>query len=216
MGKIRILIDLDNTLYDLCTPWLLRYNNDYPHHQITYKDILGWDTSQYVAPECGKKIYDYFQYEDVWINGDIIDPISIDITKLWLRLGYDIAICTTTANSISASWKLRWVDHYFPHITERIVTTGHTKHWVTADFLIDDGAHNHKHFDGISILYDMPWNRDVINLPRAANWSDVNRMVMRSIDMLANGSKHKDAQNALIYETKELDILAKSMEGIRW
>jgi len=212
----RILVDLDNTLYDLCTPWLYRYNRDYPHHKITYKDILGWDTSQYVAPECGNKIFDYFLYEDVWINGDVLDPISIDVTKSWISFGYDVAICTTLSNSVSASWKLRWIDHYFPHIKERIVVTGHTKHWIQADFLIDDGPHNHKHFTGISILYDMPWNHNITNLPRATNWSEVNRMVIRGVDQLENGMKHKDIQDGLMYETRELDNIARAMEGIIW
>lgn len=216
MDNIRLLIDLDNTLYDLCTPWYLRYNQDYPHHPITANDVLGWDTDQYVAPECGKKIYDYLIYEDVWTSGGILDLLSVDVTKLWLRLGYEVAVCTTAANSISASWKLQWVDKHFPHIKERIVITGHTKHWIDASVLIDDGIHNHKGFKGISILYDAPWNRDCINLPRAANWSEVHRLVMRSTDLLEQGLGYKDIQEHLLIETKELDQWAKFMEDMIW
>lgn len=213
MENIRILVDLDNTLYDLCTPWLLRYNNDYPHHKITTTDIKGWDTSQYVAADCGKKIYDYFLHEDVWTSGDIIDPISVDVTKMWLNLGYEVAVCTTASNAQSIPWKMRWLDFYFPHIKERIITTGHTKHWIEATFLIDDGPHNHKDFTGISILYDAPWNRDTINLPRAANWSEVYRLVMRGIHYLRQDVQLKETQDML---AKDFGQWKHVIESIQW
>jgi hypothetical protein len=51
--------------------WIWLYNYDYSD-SLDYLDVDEWDVSKFVKPECGKKIFDYLLYKDLY---DHVSPI---------------------------------------------------------------------------------------------------------------------------------------------
>jgi len=197
---MKILIDMDGVLYDLYTPWFTLYNTDYPHHPITVADVKEFNTSLFVAPECGTKIFDYFEQESVWANGGILDSYAGEVTKRWVADGYDVIVCTKASTKISIALKLTWLEQHFPHIDGKVITYGkdtHIKSWFNADVLIDDALHNHSDFTGISILYDQPWNQKETEYIRVKNWRDIEHVVNDIETYTRHGYTHKEVQRII-------------------
>ncbi len=180
MNKPRILIDMDSVLYDLMTPWLKLYNRDYPQANLTKSQIYTWDMKDVVVSECGSNIYNYLRdTSEIYVEGNAIEH-SIEVTKHWSVLNYDLAVLTACVGHASFMWKAAWLDTYFPHIKNKILMQGnHIKHWVQADIMIDDAPHNLEHFLGFKILMNEPWNQ-AYNEPdvlRVNNWLAIERAV---------------------------------------
>jgi len=187
---IRILIDKDNTVYDLHGPWLSLYNAANPKNQITKDMLTTWEMSY--------DIYKYLANPFVYSSGDVIEN-SIAVTQEWINTGYELAFVTAISHHNGATASLQWLNTMFPHIPNVImIAGGHIKHWVQGDFLIDDGLHNHEQFEGISIVFDQPWNREA-NILRAYNWQQVEKIVERGVELLQDYS-HEIVQHVLQYE----------------
>jgi 5'-nucleotidase len=199
MEKLTILVDLDNTIYDLDLPWHSRYNKDYPHHILHSEAITDWDTSKFVAPECGSCIYKYLDVPEVYLEGAAFEG-SVETTRDWVfSHGYEIIILTAFTSIEAVKPKTQWIKQNLSHIDSIILVSHKTKKsHIHADILIDDGLHNHESFSGVSILYDRPWNRSNTDLPRAHNWYEINSMVSAIDLLLSEGKPHKEVQNIIV------------------
>lgn len=200
---VRILIDQDSTIYDLSTPWYKLHNDDFGHIHTIHADVVyTWDTRQICRDnKCPADIYGYFNHPSVWSDGTVIEN-SQEVTRRWKLAGHELGIITTAANALSIPYKVQWLQQYFSHIENvMVIHKAHIKHWLEADFLIDDGIHNHKDFKGISILFNTAWNQES-DLPRANDWNHVERIVSRGVVLLQKYT-HKFTQLALVTEIKE-------------
>ncbi len=172
---MRILIDLDGVLYHLSPVWLKYYNAQY-NDTLTLDDITTWDFHKHVKPGCGKKIYDFLNDPTIYHIGNVI-PGSQDTTQRWIDKGHELAIVTAAATDIAATEKLLWCKHYFPWIKNVVITRGHIKHWLEADFMIDDGIHNLMQFKGLGLLYTQHHNKSInsteLDIPRVNDWKEV-------------------------------------------
>ncbi len=178
---MNILIDKDGVLYDLHKIWYDKHNDEYAwKHTIRKEDITDWDTSKACTEnKCPADIFSYLQEPQIWIDGDPIAG-SIETTKQWVRNGHDLVVITALSSPLSAKPSWDWLRICFPHIPNIMMVTGSIKHWAVADILIDDAIHNHKGFQGISILMDQPWNRKDKSLPRAKDWKHLEQIVNRA------------------------------------
>ena len=179
---IRILIDQDSTVYDLSTPWYKLHNEEYGHiHEITEDKVYTWNTAQICKDnDCPADIYSYFNNSKVWSDGKAIQN-SVEVTERFVNSQYELGFITTAANAMSIPYKVEWLQNNFPHIPNILIThKSHIKHWVQADFLVDDGIHNEKGFNGIFILYNTAWNQDT-DMIRAKNWLEVERIIDRGV-----------------------------------
>lgn len=181
---MRILIDKDGVLYDLHTIWYKQHNDDYgKYHNITKNDVTTWDTSQPCKDNnCPADIFDYLKDSKLWIDGQTLGN-SVDITKKWAK-DHELAVITNAANSLAAKPSMDWLQIYYSHIEHVMLTSAGIKHWVIGDILIDDGIHNHNGFQGISILYDQPWNRRDKTLIRARDWNHLDVIINRADELL--------------------------------
>jgi len=66
------LIDIDGVIADLHTVWLNIYNTEW-NDILTPDQITNWNTSQFVKPECGIKIYEIIERPEIY---DYILPHS--------------------------------------------------------------------------------------------------------------------------------------------
>lgn len=205
--KRRIFIDQDSTIYDLSSPWYAAHNKDYPQHNLRIEDVNGWDTSaQCRKNDCPADIYSYFNDPSIWSNGAIIDGAKEVIDHWHSQNIADLGILTTAANGMSMPHKLKWIHNNFPYIKDVIMVNTHLKHLVRGDILIDDGLHNLKHWEGISILYTQPWNIEAVDVLRAIGdtdkdkWDHIDWLVRRSLVLLDEGLEHKEVEWVLISE----------------
>lgn len=202
---MRILIDMDGVVYDLSEIWFEQHNADFPEHMLTIDQVTQWDTQQACnAVGCKSNIYSYFSNERTWTHGKRIAG-SREFTRYLSVEGYELGFLTTVPKNVpqAAGWKLKWAEDNFPHIPDIMIVNGHIKHWVKADILIDDAPHNLEHFEGVSILFDQPWNQHVDNYPRAKSWYEVYHMIHYTQDLLRNGYSYVSAQHYLQLAVQE-------------
>jgi 5'-nucleotidase len=105
-------VDVDDVCGDLITPTLARYNKEYGDN-LTKNQILEWDISKFVKPECGKDIFKYFELKDLY---DEVYPIEGALETINLIKSVDEirVVYITTATIGSAGRKLQWLfDHKF-------------------------------------------------------------------------------------------------------
>lgn len=138
--KLRILVDMDEVLCDLLTPWLAWYNARW-NDTLKREALTTFDIHDFVKPECGHAIYSFFDE----VSYETFEPVKGAIEGL-TRLhadGHDIAVCTAIAGP-SADTKISWLLSRLPWLQKKGIFTGHQKHWIKADVFIDDAMHNLK------------------------------------------------------------------------
>jgi 5'-nucleotidase len=174
-----IAIDVDGTIADLVEEWLHRYNVDYDD-DLTPGDITSWDTSQFVKPECGKKIFQYLN--DPTLYDDVL-PIkdSLEVIAALRSAGHRVFFATAT-NTNQMVPKMLWLErHGFVNVEYGIVCKDYIpvqdKSLIRADLLIDDGIHNLEVFVRRKILFSQPWNKSDSEYPRACSWKSVARLL---------------------------------------
>jgi 5'-nucleotidase len=171
-----IIVDIDDTIADLLTVWLSRYNADYNDH-LTRDDITAWDMTKFVKPECGVKIYDYLKDEHIY---DEIEPIPgalMGVTKL-RGMGHHILFVTANIHREKWEWLKR---HGFlsKTWTSQDYICCYDKHLIKADAIIDDKPETIDRFPGLAILFDRPHNQVYNALWRAHNWDEVIELISK-------------------------------------
>jgi 5'-nucleotidase len=174
MNKIRIGIDLDSTMSDLLPYWLNKYNQDY-NDNLQQSDITDWDTSKFVKPECGKKIFDYIEQPNFFSNVPVI-PNSQNVIQ-WLSTFDNVELYVVTAfNFVACEDKGKWIIKHFPFINPKNIIFCNPKFIIDVDYLIDDSPFNHIGFKGQYILFDMdyPYNQCLGDMfPRMKSWLEI-------------------------------------------
>ncbi len=195
--KYTIWVDQDSTIYEMAPLWFQMHNEDHPEHIIKEEHVHDFDVSGLCsAAGCTGNLYDYFEKPKLWNGGSIIQNSDV-ITAKWVKdLPVKLGVLTTLASGLSAKPKMDWLEKNFPHIPDLVMVNGRLKHLLRGDILIDDGAHNLIDWQGIGILYNASWNKNV-NMLRAGNWDEVDYLVRRSIKLLEQGYSHKQAEDWL-------------------
>jgi len=175
----RILVDVDCVVADLMPTWLGLYNAEYTDN-LSVSQIIRWGMEEFVKPECGKKIYDYLRFHNLY---DDVKPIDGAITSVhWLRRhGYDIRFVTSGVHPGKAEWlgQHGLLIGEFPLYSPDFVVS-HDKSIIHADIMIDDNIKNCNEFSGLSILFGQPWNVDNTTRHfRADDWADVIQFLAR-------------------------------------
>lgn len=173
-----ILVDVDDTILDLLSPWLEWYNEKYDD-SVTRDHIVDWDLTKFVKPECGREIYDFLHLEDCYDRCRPLEKALLGVNGLRM-LGYRI-VFLTAANYHQMGNKLLWLEkHKFLTLdygtTSRDYIIAHDKSLVHGFGLVDDGAHNlinspvpHR------VMFSSQHNAGEHTFPhfRADNWDEV-------------------------------------------
>jgi 5'(3')-deoxyribonucleotidase len=178
MGKI--IIDLDDTLYDLCTPWI-KYLNETTGKNIQPFEITNWNMSTYY-PELSKtELYRPLNDCMVWPEVEVFEN-AVETINEFMREGHEVVFCTATHPIIVSKKMEQTVYRFFPNWDYHNLIICHKKDMIRGDVLIDDGPHNLKNFQGHRILFTAPHNRNInagveLSAIRCNNWKDVQRTI---------------------------------------
>ena len=97
--------------------------------------------------------------------------------KTLIADGHEVYLATSTDYE-NFSWKVEWIEKYFPFISKNNVICIHNKELLKCDIMIDDCLDNLINNTCKRIVIDHPWNQDEIkeqkyDIYRAYNFKDV-------------------------------------------
>ena len=165
-----ICVDIDDVCASLVPYWLAEYNRDY-NDTLKEKDILTWDVSNYVKPECGKKIYNYLSDRNMY---DGIEDVTGAVRYTgWLReFGFRLIFVTFRGDFSHSGRKFEWLNNNGFYVEDRDYVETNDKSIIYADYMIDDNYENISNFRGYGVLYTRPWNKHENHYHRVDNWKE--------------------------------------------
>lgn len=183
---MRIAIDVDDVVLNLMDSWLDRYNKikgtSFQKHQMKDWDLV----KNGLEPE----VYNILRVsgDDIYWNATPVDGVHSAI-RLIEQAGYEI-IYVTSAVSGTIDAKIEALEkHGFlkksKSIDDRLIVAGR-KYLVDADILIDDKPENiiKWPYPRKGILFNQPWNENIMLLPERAVRCDGWREVLEHLGLV--------------------------------
>lgn len=184
MEKIKVAVDMDNTIEDLVTPWLDILNREYGLH-YTLDDIKYFDMEKSIPELTHEQLYSPLYDTNLF---DLVKPYAD--AQYWLEQlnndpRFEVYIATNTHYKNVSSKMEKILFKYFPYLNWRQLICIRHKQLLNVDVLIDDGYHNLLGGSYDKILFDMPYNRhdeaepivnhnyDKSTIKRATNWGQI-------------------------------------------
>ncbi len=194
---MKILCDIDSVCAGIIQdpeplspigPWLDRYNRAYDDH-LQKADIVKWEISEIVKPECGMKIMDFLKDPSFYDDCPPV-PGALAGVRALREMGDEVIFLSAGIYPT----KVRWMyEHGFllpcrSWESARDVILAFPKEMVQADAMIDDYECNlaGRRFP---ILFDQPWNQEATGVIRCKGWQEVVDTV-RGLHYLYDQSLH--------------------------
>ena len=179
---ITILVDMDDVLTDLITPWINMINKKYNINR-SISSVTEWHLNNIFKKEINNglftrdDIYNILYEHELWDNVKPIKDAQKSLKYLY-DAGYNVIICTATDYKIAQYKFDNCLLKYFPFINKKDIIITDRKELVRGDILIDDSADNILKFPGYGILFDKPHNKKLLtdnynNKIRAKDWVDI-------------------------------------------
>lgn len=174
MKKLTVLIDMDDTIENLCEVWV-NYLNERYGTDVLLNDVREWDITKAFPTLSRGEIFEPLCEECLWKRITPLPGAVENIQKL-IDDGHKVVI-VTTSHPDTISMKLNNVlFKYFPYFTCDDVIITSQKQLVKGDILIDDAPHNLENGDYLKLLFDAPHNQsyDETNedMIRVHNWNE--------------------------------------------
>lgn len=192
---LKILVDADDVLENLCEVWVGELNRIYGT-SVELCNIKEWDM-QLVFPQLTREeIYAPINDDSFW---DKLKPIDGSQAALehFQENGHEVFIVTATDPRYSKH-KIEVLLNMFPTIDIDHIILTHIKQMVNGDVLIDDGIHNLIGGNYKKILVDRPHNRNIddtaYGIYRVKSWTEIEEIINRMSyfvlnDMVKEASK---------------------------
>ena len=182
-----ILVDIDDTIENLCEVWCEILNERYGT-SVHYTQVNEWDISKFFPELTAEQIYAPLHEEETWYRLRPLEGAQ-KYRKAMMDDGFQVFLCTTTDyRNIRPKFEAV-VMRYFPFIKWSQVIVASRKQMLRADYLIDDGVHNLVGGSYTKILMTAPHNvsypAEENGMHRAKSWNDVYVMVhllQRAVD----------------------------------
>lgn len=171
-SDITILIDMDDTLTELLPAWC-KWLNDHYGLNVKPDEVTDWDISKFFTTLTKEQVFEPLHTDYFWKTVEPKDE-AVKYVKQLIDDGFNVYLCTTTDyRNIKPKFEYIILKH-FPFISWRqVIVAGH-KQMIKADFLIDDGVHNHEGGDYFKILVSAPHNQgydaEANGMVRSENW----------------------------------------------
>lgn len=180
MKQLTILVDMDDTLEDLCTPWV-QYLNEKYGTAVTTEDIKDWAIAKVFPTLTREQVFEPLAKEEFWERVKPLPKAYENICKLKYD-GHRVFIVTASDPIISVPMKLEKVlFRYFPFFTYNDVIITTQKQLICGDVLVDDAPHNLENGNYMRILMNAPHNRffdeKSIGAVRTCDWNTVYRLI---------------------------------------
>ena len=178
MKKLKIFVDMDDVLVDLLNPWLDELNK-FSSYTRTYNDIDQWNMEEHypdLPPSC---IYEILSDKIFWSKINAV-PDAVTYLKKLIEDGHEVKIATASAPHSFYVKVTNCLLQNFPFLNTRNVWCVHDKSLLLGDILIDDYHENLRHFRGVKILKNAPYNKDCDDSCfhfRVNNWEEIYEIV---------------------------------------
>lgn len=170
-----ILIDIDDTVWDLITPWVNEMNRLYGT-SVDASDIKDWDLSKvFSTVSYEQRIYPLTQ-EYFWDSVHPYTDAVMYINQL-VEDGHEIYFVTSTHYK-NIEYKVKKLDKLFPFIFYDRLIVAKNKHMIMGDVLIDDYIANLDKNRRYNILFNSAYSRNIDFtkdgwFTKCANWKEV-------------------------------------------
>ncbi len=169
--RLRIAIDMDDTLADTLAHHLEIYNCEFGEC-LTKADCRGRALADVVRTEHRQRVLDHPRAAGFWRDIGPM-PRSGEILQA-LMARYEVFL-TSAAMEYPASFgpKYQWIKTHFEYFPDSHIVFCGDKSILSADFLIDDHARHFERFKGAGLLFDAPHNCHEQRYPRLLDWTEI-------------------------------------------
>ena len=173
---MKIGIDIDGTINNLCESVLMIYNQD-SNDNLQISDITEYYVENFAKPEYRKEFYKYYIDKRVWKLVKMDKMAQEYINKLNTD-GHEIYFVTSTEPA-NIYKKSGWLQKHFPdiNIRKRLIRCYNKQLLSGLDILVDDYEMNLIGGSYKKILLDKPWNQNTddryFGLFRVNNWKEI-------------------------------------------
>ena len=159
--KRKLAVDIDNTIWDLITPWITYYNNMFEDN-INYKDIVKYDFFDITKNATKEQVLDILSLDGFW---DSVVPYETSKEYLSkLNTEYDLYIVTSTSYKTSYKKFERFFGLFNFLREDQLIISSH-KDIINVDIIVDDFINHLSGDNHIKFLIDQPYNQDVDDGP---------------------------------------------------
>ncbi|MGF6375001.1 5'(3')-deoxyribonucleotidase [Clostridiales Family XIII bacterium PM5-7] len=161
----KVAIDLDNTIWNLTTPWIEHYNK-VSGDSLKEEDIKTYNIADYIEGRHEELLYYILEMPSFWECVDLYEDSEEAVNRLLDNPKVDLVIATATATE-NALHKINRLLELLPNLDSRQIVLIHRKDMLDVDFIIDDYHKNLVHLENKKtckgILIDHLYNRDFNN-----------------------------------------------------
>jgi 5'(3')-deoxyribonucleotidase/uncharacterized protein with PQ loop repeat len=171
--RLRIAIDMDETIADSLKEHIRRYNSEFAE-KIAADDLRGGHLEEFAPADRFDAVRRMIRDESFFECLDVIEEAQQVIRELARE--HEVFI-VSAAMEIPESFaaKHRWLRKHFPFIPTRKIVFCGDKGIIDADYLIDDEARHFRGFRGTGILFSAPHNLLETTYERVSSWQDIRR-----------------------------------------
>ena len=177
--QITVLIDVDDTIENLCEEWCNYLNRKYGT-MVTYKDVTEWDMRKFFPNLTKEQVFEPLHNEEFW---DLVKPKdgAVEYLKRLIDDGFKVYLCTSTDyRNVKVKFE-KVIQKYFPYISWKQVIVTDKKQLINADFLVDDCVYNLEGGNYEKILMSAPhnqgYNAEANDMFRADTWETVYSLI---------------------------------------
>lgn len=168
-----ILIDCDDTIWNLCEAWIDWLNQSYGT-SVAISDIKEWDMKKAFPSLTPEDIYTPLTYEYFWKTVQPKED-AIKYIPMIEQLGHKVYFVTATVPH-NVLFKANMLKKWFPTIPIDRLIIAHDKTLIRGSVMIDDNVNNLKNRD-FSILFTAQHNKSIdlseSSIIRLDNWCDI-------------------------------------------
>lgn len=179
MKKLTILVDMDDTIDNLCQTWVAYLNKQFGTC-VRHDDITEWDMAKAFPMLTPHQIYRPLDDPALWDRVLPIDGAQYTLRKL-LSDGHRVFIVTSSDYRTLDMKMERVLFQYFPFLSWDDVIVTSRKQLICGDVLIDDAVHNLEGGRYQKLLMDAPHNRqypvEENGMVRVKTWDDIYRAI---------------------------------------
>lgn len=174
-----ILVDMDDTIENCTEAWVRLVNKLYGT-DVDPLSLRDWDVSVAFPTLTREQVYDVTLTDEFWYGVTPIDG-AVEYLKRLIDDGNKVYIVTCAAYETLRIKMEEVLFKYFPYISWRDVIIASKKQMIQADYLVDDGIHNHIDGEYKKLLFTAPhnceYNAEENGMIRVHSWQEVYKII---------------------------------------
>ena len=185
---MRIFVDMDDILVNLLDEWLIQLNRYKGVQPKTIDDITEWSMNKAYPTLTDYQIFNCLSTAEFWERVNPI-PNAYKYLKMLKEDGHEIYVATASYPLPFYHKLEQCLLKHFDFLSSKDIICLHNKSLLDGDVLFDDYHENLRHFKGIKVLRNRPYNMNV-ETPyvdfRIDTWEEFYTMIKELTNVLNN------------------------------